>query len=306
MVLAFRVGLARWPVGRNLGANLAPGFVGFALLLAPLWFFAFGAGEQLRDAIRSRWLRICLPAMLGVPYVVFALPAGNFHWPMAAAMLALPVALAAFLEFSRLPAKLAWQDGVVLAAIATIHLLRLLEGAWPYPGLAALPKLFLADLILYLYLVVRRLEGVGYSFQPARDAFLIGLREWAYFLPFGLGLGLALNFIHFHAELPPWTRAAAAVPVTFLLVAVPEEIFFRGILQNLLETRLGRRAALLVAALLFGLGHFHRGVSFNWRYVLLAAVAGIFYGRAWRARRQVLASSITHTAVDVVWSLWLR
>jgi len=35
-------------------------------------------------------------------------------------------------------------------------------------------------------------------------------------------------------------------------------------------------------------------------------VAGFFYGRAWRSRRQLLASAVTHTAVDVVWSLWFR
>jgi len=62
----------------------------------------------------------------------------------------------------------------------------------------------------------------------------------------------------------------------------------------------------VLAAVLFGLAHFNKGASFNWRYVVLATIAGIFYGRAWRARRQVLASSITHTAVDVVWSLWFR
>jgi len=49
-----------------------------------------------------------------------------------------------------------------------------------------------------------------------------------------------------------------------------------------------------------------KGASFNWRYVLLAAIAGVFSGRAWRARRQLLASVITHTAVDVVWSLWFK
>jgi len=54
------------------------------------------------------------------------------------------------------------------------------------------------------------------------------------------------------------------------------------------------------------LSHFNKGASFNWRYVGLATIAGIFYGRAWRVRRQVLASSITHTAVDVVWSLWFK
>jgi uncharacterized protein len=97
-----------------------------------------------------------------------------------------------------------------------------------------------------------------------------------------------------------------AIVLTFLLVAIPEEIFFRGVLQNLLETRLGQRSALLLASLLFGLGHFNKGAAFNWRYVLLATIAGIFYGRAWRAQRHLLASIITHTAVDVAWSLWFR
>ena len=97
-----------------------------------------------------------------------------------------------------------------------------------------------------------------------------------------------------------------SVLITFLLVAVPEEMFFRGILQNLLETRLGPQGALVLAAVLFGLAHFNKAATFNWRYVVLATIAGIFYGRAWRVRRQVLASSITHTAVDVVWSLWFK
>jgi len=40
--------------------------------------------------------------------------------------------------------------------------------------------------------------------------------------------------------------------------------------------------------------------------VIIAAIAGIFYGRAWRARRHLFASSLTHTLVDVVWGLWFR
>jgi hypothetical protein len=40
--------------------------------------------------------------------------------------------------------------------------------------------------------------------------------------------------------------------------------------------------------------------------VILAAVAGVFYGRAWLAQRRLIASSITHATVDTVWSIWLR
>jgi len=304
--VAFRLGLSRWTIAVSLGENLPYAFASFALLLAPLWLFGFGAGEWLRDAIRSRWLRIALPAQLGIPYLVFALATGNFHWSLAAAMFALPVVLAALLEFSAPPTKFAWQDVVVLGILVATYLLRLLSGAWPYTGLAALPKLFVADLALYLYLVVRKLEGIGYSFIPTRDAVLIGLREWAFFLPFGIGLGAALKFTHFHPRLPSVMSVATSLLVTFLLVAIPEEMFFRGILQNLLESRFGRRIALVITAILFGLAHFNKGASFNWRYVLLAAIAGVFYGRAWQARRQLLASVITHTAVDVVWSLWFK
>ena len=65
--------------------------------------------------------------------------------------------------------------------------------------------------------------------------------------------------------------------------------------------------ALAVSAVLFGFAHWNkRTATFNWRYVLMAAIAGIFYGRAWRAQRRVGASAITHASVDTVWSIWLR
>ncbi len=94
---------------------------------------------------------------------------------------------------------------------------------------------------------------------------------------------------------------------TFFFIAVPEEVFFRGWMQNLLERRLGPRWALITTAILFGLSHFNkRAAHFNWQYVVLAALAGIFYGRAWRQERRVGASAVTHATVDTLWSLWLR
>jgi len=78
-------------------------------------------------------------------------------------------------------------------------------------------------------------------------------------------------------------------------------------MQNLLERRIGKYRGLLATAALFGLSHFNkRAAHFNWRYVLLASLAGIFYGRAWRRERRVGASAITHASVDTLWSIWLR
>ncbi len=303
---AFRVGVSGSMIAVNLGRNLPYAFASFALLLAPLWFCGFGAGDWLRDALRWPGVRITAAAFLGVPYLVFATPTGTLRPPLAILMLAIPALLAVLLELSHATGKLVWQDLVALAVIAALYILHLLAAAWPYAGLGSLPKLYAADIALYLYVVVRRPEGIGYSFVPTKSAFLFGLREWAYFVPFGIGLGLALKFIQFHFRMPSAATAVGTVFVTFLLIAIPEEMFFRGILQNLLETRLGRSPALIVASVLFGLSHFNKGAMFNWRYVLLATIAGIFYGRAWRAKRQLLASAITHTGVDVIWSLWFR
>ncbi|HUO61133.1 MAG TPA: CPBP family intramembrane glutamic endopeptidase [Candidatus Acidoferrales bacterium] len=294
------------PLSRTLTGPMVPAFAGFALLLAPVWFFAFGAAETLRNVLRERWMRIAAPALLTIPYVLYGVAQHEFKWQFAIAMAVAPVVLSAVLEFAPKAQKLLWQDVVVLLALAVTLELRLLSGAWPHSGLGSLPKLYLCDVALYLYLVVRPVEGIGYSFVPRASAFAIGTREWLFFAPFAFGVGFALHFIAFYPRVHSVTQIAAGILVTFLLTAVPEEVFFRGILQNLLEPHMGRVRSLALASVLFGLSHFHKGAPFNWRYVVLATIAGIFYGRAWREKRQLLASSTTHTMVDVVWYLWFK
>jgi membrane protease YdiL (CAAX protease family) len=290
----------------DLGGLLPYAFASGALLVAPLWFFGFGAGDWLRGHLLAVPLKIILPAVLGAAYVIFAVPAGEFYWQSAVVMFGLPVILAAFLELPGLGTAMTWRDGAALVLLAAIYMFHGIAGAWPHATLAALPKLFLLDIAIYLFLVIRKLDGVGYSLIPTASALWTGAREWFYFAPFGIGLGLALGFIHFYPRWPSAMLAASSILATFLFIAIPEELFFRGILQNLLESRLGRQGALLATAVLFGLSHFNKGARFNWRYVLLATIAGIFYGRAWRERRQLLAAILTHTAVDVAWSLWFR
>jgi membrane protease YdiL (CAAX protease family) len=306
LLVGFWFELQTLPLSRTLAGPLIPAFAGFALLLAPVWFFAFGAAESLQNLLHERWMRIAAPALLAVPYVFYGLAQTEFQWRFALAMAVAPVALSAVLEFAPKVQKLLWQDVVVLFALALTLELRLLSGAWPHSGLGSLPKLYLCDVALYLYLVVRKIEGVGYSFVPSVSAFRIGAREWLFFAPFAFGIGFALHFISFYPRVHSIAHIAAGILVTFLLTAVPEELFFRGILQNLLEPHMGRVRALALASVLFGLSHFHKGAAFNWRYIVLAAIAGVFYGRAWREKRQLLASSTTHTMVDVVWYLWFK
>ena len=199
-----------------------------------------------------------------------------------------------------------WRDFVVLLALGLAVDLRWLEPAWPR-GLAALGKILLLDAGIFGFLVVRRLEGVGFDLRLTLRDLRRGLGEYFLYALIAIPLGLWLGFLHVHAILPSPLRAVGAFVFTFLFIAIPEELFFRGWVQNLLERRMGRTRALLLAAAVFGLAHWNKQtLSFNWRYVVMAAIAGVFYGRAWRAQRRVGASAITHASVDATWSLWLR
>ena len=291
---------------QRLGGGFAGAFASFALLMALYWAFGFGATDFLRAKLRSPRARVLAPGLLVIPYLVFALPAHDFRAGYFAFFLLLPIGLAALFECTQpAPGAFSWQDAVALALIGVPVELRWVANAWP--GISAVPKLLLVDAALYAYLVVRRLEQVGYDFRPRWRDFGVGFREWMFFAPIAIVLGLALGFIHFCARVPGLGAAGAAWLITFFFVAIPEELFFRGVMLNLLVPRLGKMRALAVSSIIFGLSHFNKGAPvFNWRYVVLATIAGVFYGRAWLDRRRLFCSATTHTAVDVVWSLWFR
>ncbi len=312
VLCAFWFTAQRFAIEARIGGHLPSAFASFALLLLPYWAFGFGAAEPLRRMLESAKARVLIPGLLVVPYIVFVLPRGGFRVGIALVLALLPIALAALFEFAPpggvrgSQVGISWQDVVALMMIGVPVEFGLLRGAWPLPGLSAMPKLLLMDAGLYAYLVVRGLDGVGYDFRPRLRDVLVGLREWAFYAPLAVIIGFALGFIKFHAFIPMFGPVAAGWLITFFFVALPEELFFRGLLMNLLERRIGGRAALVVSAVIFGLSHFNKPLPFNWRYVLMATMAGVFYGRAWRDRGRLLASGITHAWIDVVWSVWFR
>jgi membrane protease YdiL (CAAX protease family) len=289
--------------------NVTPvAIAALGLELAPAVLFG-RAAERVARAV-ERWpvaVRLSFPALLVVPYVLVAVSEHIFHWTWFALYAVLPVAIAWLLMQAAVAdtgQRGTWRDWLILLALGLAVDLRWFDRAWP-TGLRALNELLLVDAGLYGFLAIRQLSGTGFDFHLKWSDWKTGLRELVFFTPIVLALGLALGFIHPHRNLPGLGSALLRWVGIFFLTAVPEELFFRAWVQNLLERRLGRRTALLIASVLFGLSHFNkRSAHFNWQYVLLAAVAGIFYGRAWRERRRVPASTITHATVDWIWSLW--
>jgi membrane protease YdiL (CAAX protease family) len=273
-------------------------------LFAAYWPLKVEAGQRLPVAVR-----IVRPAVLCVPYAIVAISYGQFRWGWLALYLVLPVVISWLLHRASIADTAQhgdWRDFLVLAVLGLAVDLRWFEPAWP-PHLAVFNKMLLLDAGIYGFLAVRGLEGVGFDLRLRLSDLQIGARELAIYAPIAIAVGLWLGFLHYHAYIPPISHVVLAWVFTFFFIAVPEELFFRGWMQNLLERRLGKRWALLMTAVLFGLSHFNkRAVHFNWRYVVLAALAGVFYGRAWRQERRVGAAAITHASVDTLWSIWLR
>lgn len=284
------------------------------LALTPMVWAAFWHPGFARWTARLPMrVRVVAPAVLSGVYALVAEGRGIFEWRWFAVYLLLPVAASAMLAWAaRADAEQSgdWREFVVLLVLGLAVDLRWFEPGWPH-GLAVFNKIVLLDAGIWGFGAVRQLNGVGFDLRLRARDLRIGLREFLFYAPVAIVLGLALGFLHAHARWPEWWRPAAALVFTFFFIAVPEELFFRGWMQNLLERRVGRRWALAVTAAIFGLSHFNKRAGsfyghFNWKYVLLAGIAGVFYGRAWREERRVGASAVTHTLVDTVWSMWLR
>jgi membrane protease YdiL (CAAX protease family) len=295
----------------RLGFAIGPAIILAALLtLIPLVAAAFFS-ERLAVRVQrlALPLRLLCPAVICVPYVLVAWSRGMFRCDWFALYLLAPVAITGLLWQAAQNDRTQrgnWRDFLVLATLGLAVDLRWFEPAWP-AHFAVFNKILLLDAGIYGFLMVRQLDGVGFDLRLRVRDLTTGLREFGWYAPVAIALGLAMGFLHLHSVWPKPLSLASGFFFTFAFIAIPEELFFRGWMQNLLERRLGRAPALLVTAVLFGLSHFNkRALHFNWRYVVLAALAGIFYGRAWRRDRRVGASAITHACVDTVWSQWLR
>jgi uncharacterized protein len=289
-----------------------PAIVAAALLtLVPYLSAAFFA-TRLAGCARTLPSRaqIALPALLAIPYAIVAWDAGSFRWSWLAVYVLVSVALALAALNSPRDDRNIWLPLAVLVLLGLSVDLRWFERAWP-PHLSVFNKVLLLDAGIYAFFLLNPIADAGFDLRLRLRDLATGLREFLFYLPLALPIGLIIGFLHTHGlaanPLALLARFAEAWVFTFFFIAVPEELFFRGWLQNLLERRLGRYAALIAASILFGLSHFNkRAAHFNTPYVILAALAGIFYGRAWRRDRRVAASAVTHATVDSVWSLFLR
>jgi membrane protease YdiL (CAAX protease family) len=180
------------------------------------------------------------------------------------------------------------------------------------PGVALpIPLLTAVCLGFLLFRVIRPLEGLGYTFRLGAADGLYAVLALGAFAVTGIPLGLALGFFKF--GFAPFDAGAWAAQLLgiYFLNALPEELLFRGLLQNLVEQRFGRNWRMLtVAALVFGVSHANNTTAHhappNWPNVFLATLGGLAYGWVWRRTGKIRASALTHTLVNFTWGAVLR
>ncbi|HEX5229296.1 MAG TPA: type II CAAX endopeptidase family protein [Bryobacteraceae bacterium] len=158
---------------------------------------------------------------------------------------------------------------------------------------------------LAIFLLFRRLPGMKYNLpRSTRDLtnLLVGFVLCA---PVLIVLGRAIGF------LPPFHRPAQSsvlhIGSQYLIIlaatALPEEILFRALIQNAIAQRLGVNVwTLLLAAVIFGCAHLDNGPGPlpNWRYMILATIAGVAYGKVYEKSSSILASAGLHALVDLI------
>jgi membrane protease YdiL (CAAX protease family) len=157
-------------------------------------------------------------------------------------------------------------------------------------------------LALVLFRGFRSLPGMKFNLPNHARDYWLPIAALAITAPLLAIIGVAIGFIPPpHAPVQSASRMASAIAIIFAGTALPEEILFRSLIQNLIMLRFGASTrTLLIAALIFGGAHLDNGPQPlpNWRYLILATIAGIAYGIVFRKASTVLSSATLHMLVD--------
>jgi membrane protease YdiL (CAAX protease family) len=249
-----------------------------------------------------------IPVVLSSVFLAIAARLGAFSIPLAALILGYTFAPMVVAYLARETPPPTWLDFLIIALL------------W-FPlefsvGHQVIPKhaqntLHLAAygasilLALSIFLFFRRLTGMKINLpRSSRDLvnLLIGFVACA---PVLIVLGRAIGFLppfHLPAQPSP-ARIGSQYLIILAATALPEEILFRGLIQNCIAQKFGTGLRmLLLAAFIFGCAHLDNGPQPlpNWRYMILATIAGIAYGKVYEKSSSIFASAGLHALVDLI------
>jgi membrane protease YdiL (CAAX protease family) len=280
------------------------------LLAAVLAFFAPFVRNCVRGVLHAHPAIVwAVPFLLTIVFSGAAALAGAFSFSLALLLLG----------YTTAPVVCAWIEGAgfiprpaALDFVAILLLWLPLEFAAgarlvPRPAQGILHSVAYGIAILLglvLFTGFRSFPGMKYNLPRWRSDFGLPLAAFAITAPVLMVVGIALGFI----PMPHWPggaatggRMAGAFGIILAGTALPEEILFRSLIQNLIMLRFGASwRTLLAASLIFGCAHLDNGPQPlpNWRYMILATIAGVAYGMVFQRSSTVLSSAALHSMVD--------
>jgi len=292
--------------GRGFAATLTVFSFYFGVMLL---FAARGVPESL-SARFGAGAGYLLGASTFLAYLIYAIGTNTFAFSRGGAVAAIifvPLALAASAE--RKPVG-AWQDFLTVAGIWVTVKFSPSHWIWPYPGgrLAyVFTVLLCVNVALGAFVLVRKLPGIGYNIGwGGRWGFFI-VASFVVFGAIAIPLGIRMHFIEFAPQWHAWGSLPFVSVAILFFTAWPEEFLFRGLLQNMLSrSSKSELAGWWTASVLFGFSHITNLGFPNWRYVILASIAGLFYGWTWRKSNSIFASALVHGLVDATWHFLFR
>lgn len=277
-------------------------FVAAILLGAEVFTACAGIRERL-SAVFSGSTRVLASLIPLFAFLVYALSFYPSSWLRVSAGIVFVVVPAFFAATARGTSP-RWEDYFALIIIWLPVQFRWMYRLWPYPPplTHALTILFAMTVALAAFLFIRRLDGIGYAIEWRRGFGWTVLLNFLLLALIIIPLGEAIHFIHFG----PTAQSLIRTPLTGMEILVftawPEEFLFRGLLQNLLSRSLkSRNAGWIVASVVFGFAHILHAPVPNWKYVCLATIAGLFYGRSWMKTGSLVPGAIIHALVDAMW-----
>ena len=292
--------------GRAFAATLTA----FALmLLLELLLAARGVADGLADRLGPGG-GIFLGGCVFLIYLVYLLGTGSFLLVKAATMALLVFVPLGLALWSNGAAAGTWQDFVTLVGIWVLVKFGPTHWLWSYPD-ARLGYVFTVMIAVITavcaFFLIRRAKGIGYSIGWGKNRWLYVLGSLVVFACFAIPMGIRMNFIAYTPHWNRWTGYVGLSVAIFMFTAWPEELLFRGLLQNFLSrASKSDLAGWWTASLLFGFSHITNLGFPNWRYVVLASIAGLFYGWTWRKTGSIFASALVHAGVDAVWHFFFR
>lgn len=258
--------------------------------------------ERLRTGLGGRQLALATALSAVLPYLVYSIPTAQFRVARCATLLAI-MAVVSF-WYAVFPRSRA-SDILFLVLLATIVLSRSFSYIYTFPmqvRIDILGHLALIHTGAIAALELRRVEGMRFGFIPTQKEAVAGVRYFFYFLPIGFPLALWIGAVRLNFTPFLFGKTLATFFGALWVVALSEEFFFRGLLQQWLAQWTGRpHLALSAASLLYGAAHLWFRTFPNWRMAVVTAVLGWFCGVAYLKAGSIRASMVTHALVATLW-----